>query len=98
MILMYDEKEVIFLQSFKSVLQVIYYLIWIPVGILLLAGVIFLIVANPLEKLGQFGPGGDAFGGPPDRRFGPDQESNQSGGSPDGGQGPVQGGYPQPTQ
>ena len=53
-----------FLQSFKSVLQIIYYLIWVPLGLLLIAGILFMIVANPLAKLGQFGgpPGG--FGGP----------------------------------
>ncbi len=47
-------------------LQVIYYLIWIPVGILLLAGIIFLIVANPLSGLTEALKGlGGAGGGFP---------------------------------
>ncbi len=47
-------------------LQVIYYFIWIPLGLLLIAGIVFLIVANPLAKLGEFGgPGGGFPGGAP---------------------------------
>lgn len=65
------------MQNFKSVLQLIYYLIWIPLGILLIAGIIFLIVANPIGSLleslpfggppggGGFGPGGGGQFGPP---------------------------------
>jgi len=47
------------LQGFKSVLQLIFYLIWIPLGFLLFAVIVFLIISNPLSKLS---PGG--FGGP----------------------------------
>lgn len=52
------------MDKFIQVLQIIYYLVFIPLGIILIAGIIFLVVANPLGKLGQFGPGGDPFGGP----------------------------------
>lgn len=65
-------REVIILQAFKSVLQIIFYLIWTPLGLFLFALIIFLIVANPLERLGQGGPGGFGQGGPPgEGQFGP---------------------------
>lgn len=62
------------MEKLNRVLATIYYLIWIPVGLLVMAGMIFLIVANPvgrfLESM-QFGPGGGGPGG---------------GGGPSGGQ------------
>lgn len=47
------------MQAFKNVLQLIFYLIWIPLGILLFVVVIFLIFNNPLKSLGggMGGPG-----------------------------------------
>lgn len=62
----------------------IFYLIWIPLGILLIAGIIFLIVANPIGNLLENLP----FGGPP----GVDQGGFGPGGIPGGGQfGPPEG-------
>lgn len=48
------------MDSFITVLQIIYYIIFIPLGVLLIAGIIFLLVANPLGRFNQ------GFGGPPD--------------------------------
>lgn len=50
-----------------KVLQIIYYIIWIPLGLLLVAFIIYMMVANPLGRImggGMGGPGG-GFGGPP---------------------------------
>jgi len=38
------------MEKFRDVLAIIFFLIWIPVG-LLLAGIIFLILANPLAQM-----------------------------------------------
>ena len=56
------------MQGFKNVLQLIFYLIWIPLGFLLFAVIIFLIINNPLSKLSPGGFGGS--GGSPSS-FGP---------------------------
>lgn len=81
------------MQAFKSVLQIIFYLIWVPLGLFIFALIIFLIVADPLEKLGSLGSG-SSFGGP--GGFGPPgggfpsqeqmQQFQQQGGAPGGGQ------------
>ena len=52
------------MQTFKSILQIIYYCIWIPLGILLFILAIYLMVNNPLKALGGFGAGGPGGGGP----------------------------------
>lgn len=49
------------MDNFLKLLQTIYYLIWIPLGILLIAGIIFMIIANPFAKLGEFGPSSGGF-------------------------------------
>ena len=41
------------MEKLNQVLSLIFYLIWIPLGILLIAGVVFLIVANPLAGIQQ---------------------------------------------
>jgi len=61
------------MDNFIKVLQIIYYIIFIPLGILLIAGIIFLLLANPLGRFNQ------GFNGPPDsqRDFGPPPSENQ---------------------
>ncbi|MBI2009772.1 MAG: hypothetical protein HYS86_01200 [Candidatus Chisholmbacteria bacterium] len=50
----------------NQILELLFYLIWIPLGLLLVAGAIFIILANPLAKLeGAFPAGGYGQGGPP---------------------------------
>lgn len=61
------------MDKFIKVLQVIYYIIFIPLGILLVAFIIYLVVSNPLGKLmggGFGGPGGGFGGGQPGGGFG----------------------------
>lgn len=57
------------IEKLNQILSTIFYLIWIPLGIFLIAGIIFLVVANPLGQLGQLlqggGPGGGFPGGGP---------------------------------
>lgn len=52
------------MDKLRQTLAVIFYLIWIPLGLLLIAGIIFLAVANPLagimELIGREVPGGGA--------------------------------------
>ena len=56
------------MQGFKNVLQLIFYLIWIPLGFLLFVIIIFLIISNPLSKLS---PGGFGGSGGSQSSFGP---------------------------
>ncbi|MAG60067.1 hypothetical protein CMO96_04740 [Candidatus Woesebacteria bacterium] len=39
------------MNTLKNLLAIIFFLIWIPIGVLLLAGIIFLITANPLAGM-----------------------------------------------
>lgn len=39
------------MEKLIQVLATIFYLVWIPLGLLLLAGIVFLIVANPLAGI-----------------------------------------------
>jgi len=68
------------MDNFIKILQIIYYIIFIPLGILLIAGIIFLLLANPLGRFNQgFGgpPGGGDFGPGSQRDFGPPSSENQ---------------------
>lgn len=84
------------MQGFKNVLQLLFYLIWIPLGILLFVLVIFLLFNNPFTKMqGGFGSPPAGYGGNPGGMQA-DQMMNQPmqmQGQP--GQGPAQGGPPQ---
>lgn len=67
------------MEKLNQVLSIIFYLIWIPLGILLIAGIVFLIVANPIGSLLESLPPGAAGGGgfaPPSGGF-PTQEQIQ---------------------
>ena len=51
------------MEKLRQTLSVIFYLIWIPLGLLLIAGAIFMIVARPftgmmegMQMMSQFGP------------------------------------------
>ena len=57
------------MDGFIKVAQVVFYVIWIPLGILLIALTIFLLVSNPLGQLSK-------MMGPPQGNFG-----NQGGSS-----------------
>lgn len=47
------------MDSLNKILSIIFYLIWIPLGLVLLAGIIFVIVANPLGQImGMLGGSG----------------------------------------
>ena len=48
--------KLLIMEKLRQTLAVIFYLIWIPLGLLLIAGIIFLIVANPLAGLMSGGP------------------------------------------
>lgn len=54
------------MDNFIKVLQIIYYLIFIPLGVLLIAVIIYLVISNPLSQLSRGGgpPAGAGFGGP----------------------------------
>lgn len=90
-------------------LQLIHYLIWIPLGILLLAVIVFLLVANPfagvMDVLGGAGGGlpaglsGDSFGPPGGQGFPSEEMIRQfleQQGSPEGA--PPAGGFTPPSQ
>lgn len=51
------------MEKLNQILSTIFYLIWIPLGIFLIAGIIFLIVANPIGSLLQSLPSGVPAGG-----------------------------------
>jgi len=81
------------IEKLRQILAVIFYLIWIPLGLLLIAGIIFLVVANPLAGLMSGGPSaGSGFeqSGTPGGGFQPTEEMirqfMEQGGSPDGSQ------------
>ena len=70
------------MEKFRDVLAIVFYLIWIPLGLLLAVGIIVMIVMNPLEMvqdmfsssmegLGDLGPGKmDPYGpGPGDNLY-----------------------------
>ena len=64
------------MEKLRQTLAVIFYLIWIPLGLLLVAGAIFMIVANPfagmMEMMSAGPPGG----------FGPPSFGEEDGGFP----------------
>lgn len=68
------------MDNLQKILSVIFYLIWILLGLLLFAGIIFIIVANPIGSLLESSPFG-AGGGPGGGQFGP-PEGGQSQGPP----------------
>ncbi len=79
------------MDNLNKILATIFYLIWIPLGILLIAGIVFLIVANPigsfLENLPFGGPSGSGGFGQPGGGFpSPEeiQQFQQQGGPPSG--------------
>lgn len=53
------------MNNLREILTVVFYLIWIPLGILILAGIVFLITANPLGGLLELFQAGGASGGSP---------------------------------
>lgn len=55
------------MEKVNQVLAFVFYLVWIPLGLVLIAFIIYLIVANPLGMMTQGfgGPGGGGYGGPP---------------------------------
>lgn len=70
------------MDKLRQTLEVIFYLIWIPLGILLLAGIIYLIAANPFAGMMELmsgggglplAPSGDSFG-PPGGQGSPSEE------------------------
>jgi len=77
------------MEKFRHILAVIFYLIWIPLGVLLLAGIIFMIMANPFAgMMGMMsgGPGGfdqSSSGGFPSEEM--MKKFMQEGGQPPGG-------------
>ncbi len=59
------------METLAKILQLVFYIIWIPIGVITLAGIILLIVNNPLKNLpfAPAGPADDPFGS--GRSFGP---------------------------
>lgn len=49
------------IENLNKAMQLIFYIVWILLGILLFGVIIYLVAANPMAKLGQVGggPGGD---------------------------------------
>ena len=72
------------MNGLRQILAVIFYLIWIPLGILILAVIVFLITANPLGGLLELLQAGGAGGGSP--------------GSPASTRGEPAGGFPSQEQ
>lgn len=47
-----------------QVLSLIFYFIWIPLGLVLLAAVLYMMMANPFGRMMGAGPGGGPYGPP----------------------------------
>lgn len=74
------------MEKFIQVLSVIFYLIWIPLGLVLLAAILFMMMANPFGRMMGSAPGGSPFG--PPGGFGQGPSARQDNPPGEFGQGP----------